>query len=530
MSMLARLASSSSNASPIKFVGGTTASAATVAASWSVSLTSLTGGLASAPAAGDLVVVYFAVANTYTLGATGYTGLESVSVLNSNTGRRTRLYVAYKLMGATPDTSITLTSGTSSGTNASVAAIQVWRGVAANPSLLPYFDVPELSAVSTGNGPTALISPNPPAITPLHAGAIIVAGGVGVYAAASAGTFTSADLTGFQSAGGNGSSNDVSIGLGYKEWTSGTFDPGTFTFSSADNIGGTWAAVTLALAPSVSPQALYGTPGTYNFVVPAGVTSISAVAVGGGRGGGTYYGGAGGNLRYKNSIAVTPGETLTVIVGAGGAGATGTASTGGGVGSNSSIDRSGTSLLLAGGGGQTTTEVFDGGGTGGNGGLGRTATGTYGTVYFGGGGGGGGGYAGVGGSGGGPTPRAGVGGGGGGGGRNTSAAQEAVGSSTYGLFGAGGGGVGVLGQGSNGTAGSNSVSNAAQAAGGGSGGTNSAYSAVGSFGGGGAGGLSQRDTAGVETQQAGISGGNGAVRIIWPGDVRLFPSTRTADE
>jgi hypothetical protein len=26
------------------------------------------------------------------------------------------------------------------------------------------------------------------------------------------------------------------------------------------------------------------------------------------------------------------------------------------------------------------------------------------------------------------------------------------------------------------------------------------------------------------------SGGNGAVRIIWPGNLRQFPSTRTADE
>ena len=57
---------------------------------------------------------------------------------------------------------------------------------------------------------------------------------------------------------------------------------------------------------------------TYNWTVPAGVTSILMEGWSGGGGGGTYSGGGGGG--YMTAIlAVTPGNTVTVTVGAGGA-------------------------------------------------------------------------------------------------------------------------------------------------------------------------------------------------------------------
>jgi hypothetical protein len=76
-------------------------------------------------------------------------------------------------------------------------------------------------------------------------------------------------------------------------------------------------------------QQLFTTAGTFSFVVPAGVTEIDAYNQGGGGGGGngnsgSYKGASGGSGKvgangYLNNIPVTPGETLTVIVGAGGA-------------------------------------------------------------------------------------------------------------------------------------------------------------------------------------------------------------------
>lgn len=96
--------------------------------------------------------------------------------------------------------------------------------------------------------------------------------------------------------------------------------------------------------------------GTYSFVVPEGVYFIAAMLIGGGAGGGTgspgdtYSAGAGGGgaRAYHNAIPVTPGETLTIIVGAGGiAGGT---MQGGGAGSASQIKRGATVLVSAGGG------------------------------------------------------------------------------------------------------------------------------------------------------------------------------------
>lgn len=69
----------------------------------------------------------------------------------------------------------------------------------------------------------------------------------------------------------------------------------------------------------------YSTAGTYSFVVPNGIYSLSVpLIVGGGGGGGGFYGsgdnhagggGGSGGKGVNQTIAVTPGETLTIIVG-----------------------------------------------------------------------------------------------------------------------------------------------------------------------------------------------------------------------
>jgi len=63
-------------------------------------------------------------------------------------------------------------------------------------------------------------------------------------------------------------------------------------------------------------EAVYTTPGTYTFNVPANVTSISAFAVGAGGSGGTSGGGSGGGTAWMSGFAVSPGDAITVTVGA----------------------------------------------------------------------------------------------------------------------------------------------------------------------------------------------------------------------
>lgn len=85
--------------------------------------------------------------------------------------------------------------------------------------------------------------------------------------------------------------------------------------------------------PKAQGQQEFTTPGTYTFIVPANVESISMVAVGGGGGGAQNVndggGGGGGALAYSNNVAVTPGESLTVIVGKGGSRGDGSGTAGG---------------------------------------------------------------------------------------------------------------------------------------------------------------------------------------------------------
>lgn len=105
----------------------------------------------------------------------------------------------------------------------------------------------------------------------------------------------------------------------------------------------------------------------YSFVVPAGVTTICAVCIGGGGSGArgavgdsvSIGGGGGGALSYSNDIAVTPGETLAIYVGAGGT-RPAVMSNGNG-GGESSIRRGGVKILAAAGGKGGTWSSSSGG-------------------------------------------------------------------------------------------------------------------------------------------------------------------------
>lgn len=140
-------------------------------------------------------------------------------------------------------------------------------------------------------------------------------------------------------------------------------------------------AASANLTPSPAGQQEWTTPGAYDFEVPADVHFISAAVIGGGGRGSSaspFPGGGGGGLHWRNLVPVTPGETLTVVVGIGAAN--------GGV---SQIKRGSTVLLEAtggntlGGGGKGRFDLYGGGGGDGgtapsgpgNGGLGGGAAG-----------------------------------------------------------------------------------------------------------------------------------------------------------
>lgn len=279
---------------------------------------------------------------------------------------------------------------------------------------------------------------------------------------------------------------------------------------------------------SVTGQINYTTPGTYSWTCPANVYDVEVLCVGGGGsaswGWGTHSssggaGGGGGGTGWKNNIAVNPGSSYTVVVGAGGVSSLSSSITGAGqAGGNSYFINTSTVKGGGGGGGSGITPGAGGsytGNGGGNGGAGGVPPGTFTTA----GGGGAGGYTGNGGTGAGTAAAtAGSGGGGGGGGRAAYCSN-------------GGGGIGITGTGSNGAAGTNGTGNSGgTGGGGGSGGSTGAvgyYVSVstvyggngGTYGGGGGGSSVQWNNT-----DAG-DGGKGAVRIIWgPPGTRSWPS------
>jgi subtilase family serine protease len=290
-------------------------------------------------------------------------------------------------------------------------------------------------------------------------------------------------------------------------------------------------------------EAVYTANATWT--CPAGVTSVSVLAVGGGAG--SYRdggGGGGGALAWVNDIPVTPGDTYTVVVGAAGASATSNNDTGDNL--NTLPTAGGDSYFInsttvRAGGGAIGNKNSNGGGGGAGGSY--TVASIYGTRggglggtggnYFdamGGGGGGAGGYTGAGGNGGTGSLYAlcagspGAGGGGGGGAANSRTYGNGNGTPS----GAGGGGVGILGKGTSGAGGvgfDNFQTTPALGGGGGSGGTNggdgsvnfvggNAGGAGGTYGGGAGSGAGAGNGLGW-TRGNTMNGGAGAVRIIW---------------
>jgi hypothetical protein len=266
-------------------------------------------------------------------------------------------------------------------------------------------------------------------------------------------------------------------------------------------------------------QVAYTTAGTYSWVAPSGVTSVSIVTVGAGGNGSQGYkytiseccatycrsiagaGGRGGALAYTNNATVVPGQSYTLNVPAEGAS------------TPADFITAGATVVVrarSGAGGGTVAV-----GTGGSGGLGG---GGY-CSYYGGdaGGGGGGGAAGYGAGSSGNAGRGADGSNPGALGSTGACGGGGGGGGSYNNYGGLGGGVGILGQGASGAGGSYS-SGSGLAGVAGSGGTSNLY------GGGGSGGPVQGTT-----YQLGQPGGRGAVRIIWPGTTRSFPSTNTGN-
>ncbi|MDO7849816.1 glycine-rich protein [Hymenobacter sp. M29] len=245
--------------------------------------------------------------------------------------------------------------------------------------------------------------------------------------------------------------------------------------------GTKWVAALADTTPALATFAFMGTAQTY--VVPAGVTALQ-VDLAGAMGGYTYNTNTGQGLggRVQATLAVTPGQVLTVYVG--GAGTNANAGSGGYNGGGSAVFGDG------GGGGASDIR------------LGGTALANRVLVA---GGGGGGADEGAGGAGGGLTGGAGAAGTAGSGGLGGSQSAAGTGGAGSGSYAAGNGGSGATG-------GNGTFSNGA-GAGGGGGGYFGGGSGGGFSGGGGGSSYAGAGTSAVAHTQ-GVRSGDGYVRLL----------------
>jgi len=225
----------------IQYVGGLVGNNASAGADYTLDLTTLTGGIATAPAEGDLVIVSYGemASSDYDMSVclvtTGYT---MVADLFQSETYDASMGVAYKLMGSTPDTTLEISPNQSRG---ATAVVHVWRGV---DQTLP---IGVSASATSANSST----PNPPSITPVHAESVIIATGQ----ISSANTMTlDTPPAGYSNV--LEVSKDITYAstsvIASKYWGSGAEDPGVFDMS-ANASTDSWGVVTL----SINPEGIY---------------------------------------------------------------------------------------------------------------------------------------------------------------------------------------------------------------------------------------------------------------------------------
>lgn len=231
----------------IVYVGGQTGGRAGSTSTANVNY-ALTGGVGSAPIEGDLILINVTVGSQARTPACAITAPSTngawsqLAQLNANgTTYDTSMRPSYKFQAAALDTLFTLPS-TGNVADAQGYTVQVWRNV--DPSI---FDVTSVGITGTGTG-----RPDPGAITPLTAGAVVIILGGGAAATGAAFVAPANYTTNFLT-GNTADTNDATIGAGYRlDWTSGAEDPATFTGGST-NAANSWCAYTIVLKPAAAP-------------------------------------------------------------------------------------------------------------------------------------------------------------------------------------------------------------------------------------------------------------------------------------
>ena len=235
----------------IQYVGGTVAGLANSIANFQSSLNgTLTGGLAASPAQNDEVIVIGACRSGNTVEAIKCDGnvngayTQLITPVYANGTYDTRLMAWGYRQGATPDSTLTLDTGTNVTTSGMAALILVFRAVSATTRL----DVAGATASGIGSN-----DPNPPARTPVTDRALVVAFGCASCAPSYATEFT-------RNSGWSpsvyhrvvGSDSGIKVAAEGRVWRTGDgeIDPTAWNDPDSPATDYTWIAGAIVLRPA----------------------------------------------------------------------------------------------------------------------------------------------------------------------------------------------------------------------------------------------------------------------------------------
>lgn len=225
----------------LRYVGSATASG--TGATYNIDLTSLTGGIGSAPIEGDIVIVTTGIASTsdIDMAVSGYTELAD---LYSNDVRDSNLFVGYKLMTSTPDTSITV-PGSGDAAQGGASAAVVWRGVDQSTPI---------DATTTTQ--TSIDTPrfDPASITTVTPGAVIMACGMGTGDSTPLALTPPSAVEHPVTTEGAGTTMSTLIGVWARYVNQGASTQNIAASGSGEtSLSDSYAVATVALRPATSP-------------------------------------------------------------------------------------------------------------------------------------------------------------------------------------------------------------------------------------------------------------------------------------
>lgn len=259
----------------ITYVGGTSGTGTSTGYTVSLSGT-LTGGSDSSPSTGDIVLVTtgFGSAGNQTgsMSCSGdqtgtYSQAHTPSFQNDTWDTNHGFY--YAIQGSTPDSTITIGRQTNTAYGG-VTTIHVWRGV---DTVTPL----DVTVLEAGSGNAS--RPDPPSITPVTTGAIVIAAGTGTQTTAGSAFTIPSGMTNGVSQASDGTTSDTGNFICSFEWTSGAYDPAAAT-GGTTSTSSSWRATTLALRPYVAPTQpltpdLFSSATVAFFAATVGVGSVN---------------------------------------------------------------------------------------------------------------------------------------------------------------------------------------------------------------------------------------------------------------